>query len=104
MKQKLVILAIIITIVFFTFGKYIFTNESLTIKVTDKNVIVKDGKSKYLVNTTTEVFENTDYWQCLKFNSSDVQNNLIKDSTYKVKVIGWRIPFLSKYRNIIKIE
>ncbi|HHX70455.1 MAG TPA: DUF1523 family protein [Gallicola sp.] len=54
--------------------------------------------------TEDEVFENEDEFIRLKFNSSDVQNKLKVDSTYTVRVIGWRIPFLSTYRNIIEIK
>jgi len=60
--------------------------------------------SKYLVFTNNEVFENTDSWLYLKFSSSDLYSKLKEGQTYKVKVAGWRIPFLSWYRNIISIE
>lgn len=60
--------------------------------------------SKYLVFTNNEVFENTDSWLYLKFSSSDLYSKLEEGQTYKVKVAGWRIPFLSWYRNIIEIE
>ena len=60
----------------------------------------EDGK--YLVFTETEVFENTDEFFKGKFNSSDVYNQFDIGKTYKCEVIGWRIPLLSWYRNIIK--
>jgi hypothetical protein len=64
---------------------------------------VEDAESKYLIYTTDEVFENTDNFLFLKFKSSDIYNNLDEGKTYNVKVNKLRIPFLSKYRNIIKI-
>lgn len=82
--------------------------EEITITVTDKERIVGtvDGKthSKYLVFCEGETFENQDELVMWKFNSSDVQGKLKKDSTYTVEVIGWRIPFLSTYRNILTIK
>ena len=60
--------------------------------------------SKYLVFTNNEVLENTDSWLYLKFSSSDLYAKLKEGQTYKIKVAGWRIPFLSWYRNIIEIK
>lgn len=81
------------------------TVDKVTITVTDKERIIdKSGGSRYLVFADDETFENTDSWMWLKFNSSDVQGSLELDHTYKVKVYGWRIPFLSMYRNIVSVE
>jgi len=51
-----------------------------------------------------EVFENTDDLFYFKFNSSDVQNELKVDNSYTVKVIGFRVPFLSMHRNILSVK
>lgn len=60
---------------------------------------------KYLVFTNVgETFENTDSWWHLKFGSSDIQGRLTVGETYNAKVYGWRVPFLSWYRNIIEIK
>lgn len=77
--------------------------ETLVVKVEDKN-ITHDNDSKYLIFTDKEVFEETDEWLKGKFNSSDMYNQLKVGNTYRVKVIGFRIPFLSMYRNIIEVE
>ncbi len=63
-----------------------------------------DPKEKYLVFTENETFENTDSTLFWKFNSSDVQGQLDRGKSYRVLVAGWRISFLSSYRNIIEIE
>ena len=71
-----------------------------------ERVTTKDGdqlNSKYLVFTTNEVFENTDSWVFGKFNSSDLYGKLTP-GRYKVKVCGWRLPYLSSYRNIPKVN
>ena len=78
-----------------------------TISVTSKERIVeasgKSTSSKYLIFTKAEVFENTDSILFLKWGASDVQGALHKDKKYKVLVAGWRVPFLSMYRNIVEV-
>lgn len=51
-----------------------------------------------------EVLENRDEIVHGKFNSADVQNNLIVGEKYRFRVSGWRIPVLSAFRNIIGYE
>lgn len=86
----------------------VVATDHITITVDSKERITdKDGDavtSKYMIFTEEEVFENTDAPIMFKFNSSDLYNKLKVDSTYNVKVYGFRIPFLSQYRNIIKID
>lgn len=66
-------------------------------------VSVKNGY-KYLVFTDNEVFEVNDTIVFGRWNSSDLYNSLEKDATYKFTCAGWRVPFLSWYRNILKAE
>jgi hypothetical protein len=84
------------------------TVENITIKISDKERIVTGSgdslSSKFLVYCDGEVLENSDSLWHWKFNSSDIQGELKKDKTYYAKVYGWRVPFLSWYRNIVKIE
>jgi len=85
-----------------------FTNtETITITVTDKERVVTgkgdDISSKYLIYTDKGTFENTDTFIKFKFNSSDLYGKLKKDSTYTVETYGFRVPFLSMYKNIVKI-
>lgn len=58
-------------------------------------------ESKYLIFTDQETFENVDTWLALKFNSSDVYGSITEGATCEFTVTGWRIPFLSWYRNIL---
>lgn len=89
-------------------GYFFVAVDHVTITVESKERITdKDGEdvvNKYMIFTKEEVFENTDEPILFKFNSSDLYKDLMVDSTYNVKVYGFRIPILSKYRNIIKIE
>lgn len=90
-----------------------FNDTDYTITVTDKERIYEGSgntsSSKYLVfgddeNGNSLVFENTDCFIRGKWNSSNIQGQLKEGNTYKVTVVGYRVPFFSMYQNIIKIE
>lgn len=95
-----------------------FNDTEYTVTVTSKDRITESSKdsdgnsyttSKYLVFADDEsgnslVFENTDCFIRFKFNSSNIQGQLKEGHTYKIVVIGYRVPFLSWYQNIIKVE
>jgi hypothetical protein len=86
---------------------YYFSQETITILIQGKERITTGGgeniSSKFMVYADSEVFENTDSVLFLKFNSADYQNKLLVGNTYDVKVVGWRVPLLSWYRNIVEI-
>jgi hypothetical protein len=106
-KLIFAIVAIAIAIVgaiVYNIGYYNSVDE-MKITVTDKERITESNgvTSKYLVFTDKETFENTDALIFGKFNSSDIQGKLKVDSTYNIKVVGWRVPFMNTYRNIIEV-
>ena len=64
-----------------------------------------DLSHKYLVYTKDgETFEIVDSFVFLTFRSSDIYGKITSGKKYKCKVAGWRIPFLSSYRNILSAE
>jgi hypothetical protein len=71
--------------------------------VATKNMM-DHGKMRdvYLVFTTDETYKNVDSPSYFKFNSSDLQGKLIQTGCFKIDYYGFRIPFMSKYRNITK--
>lgn len=82
---------------------YVVTVTSLQIKRSGG-----DSKEIYLVFTKLDsvnvrVFKNTDSWLELKWNSSDIQAKLEPNKKYKFRVYGWRIPFLTRYENIVEV-
>ena len=95
----LVFLVLIITPIVLSYS----SAKEITITIKDKERIAEYEDGKYLIFTENEVFENTDSFLFLKFDSSDVYNKLEVGSTYKVKVNWYRIKFLSNYRNILEI-
>lgn len=70
-----------------------------------KSERVNNGESgKYLVFGRNEVYQNTDSFPLLKFRSSDFYRDIQVGKTYRFKVVGWRIPLFSTYRNIVGFE
>ncbi len=49
------------------------------------------------------VFNNSDNYYHSKENADELNEKLYPGSTYKVKVVGLYIPWLPRFRNIIKI-
>jgi hypothetical protein len=99
-KSKVVVAGILFLGAGFVSLPYI-TIDEVTVQVTGKERIQDTG---YLVFTKEETFKNTDTIAFLKFNSSDVYGRIPVGSTCQLTVNGWRVPFLSLYRNIIKVE
>lgn len=85
---------------------YNSTQAEITATVKEKTVKRDSQKSEdmYLVFTDKEVLKNTDSLLALKFNSSDLYGQLDAGQKYTFKVYGFRVPFLSMYRNIVKFE
>lgn len=109
--EKTILLTIISLVLVLVVGYsflYYKTKETVNVTVKTKERISyytnKQFHSKYMVYTETEVFECTDDFFMGKWNSSDVYNQLDAGKSYKVKVIGFRVPFLSMYRNILSVE
>ena len=78
------------------------TREVITIK--DKYIKRIYEKDLYLVGTENEVFKIEDNIFILKFNSSDIYNELEVGKSYYIETTGIRNNFFSWYRNINKIE
>lgn len=101
MKHKKVIFIIGFLLLISCYLYIIYSSvDYKTIHINDKERIEGD----YLIYTEDEVFKNTDSLLFMKFDSSDVYNKLKIDGRYRVKVYGFRIPFFSMYRNIVKIN
>ena len=51
-----------------------------------------------------ETFQNVDSLLFMKWNSADVHREIVAGKTCNLKVVGWRVPFLSMFRNIISAD
>lgn len=108
MKIKLIAALIVLVLIGAFVGYRLITVETLQNVTFTKNgerVCSANNDCKFLEYSSDETFENTDEWVFLKFNSGDV-HRLISAGTVcdEVQVYGWRVPFLSWYRNIVDIE
>ena len=96
----------------FTNAPYqLLTQRTLdAVTISDKQISTETDKktgnvvSTYLIYTNQGVFRNDDARWFLKFDSSDFYGNLEKGKTYNLKVYGWRIPILSMYPNIVRMD
>ncbi len=106
---KFVIVAVIFALVLSFSVVASFNDTEYVVTVTDKERVIKEDSSKYLVFTEDEqgnvlVFENTDNMWRGKFDSSNMQGQLKEGNKYTLTVVGYRVPLLSMYQNIIKVE
>lgn len=104
MKTLLLLLFGFVVLLFAYPVLYWTSTETVIVTITDKERVVSDNESKYLIFTENLVMKNTDSWLFLKFNSSDIYGKLKIGETYKIKKAGWRNKFLSWYPNIISVE
>lgn len=98
------IILVLILIFGFPFIKNVMTHRDVDFTVTKSERIVTNNDSKYLVFTDNGVYENTDTIWNGKFNSSDLYANIKEGKKYTCDVVGWRVPFLSWYPNLISCE
>ncbi len=96
----------LIVLLILLFGYLFFepfvTEETITIKVLNKSQFGNEP-GKYFVFTQDEVFNNSNNYYHSKENADDLNEKLYPGSTYKVNVVGVYIPWLPRFRNIIKI-
>lgn len=115
-KLYAVIIILFAVIVLYNVGFMILQNaneQTYTVRVTDKMRVSYGhiwNSHKYLVFTVDDdtdavyIFEDTDSIPKLKFDSSYLYAKVEVGKTYTLKTAGFRLPFFSKYKNIISIE
>ena len=83
---------------------YYFSKNEVIITIGHKERVATSGNVKYLIfSDDHKVYENTDSFLFLKFDSSEVYSKLKVGETYCLRTVGWRINIFSLYPNIIKI-
>lgn len=85
---------------------YRASSESITATVV--KTVIDDGATFFVLqqegHSEVEILENDDSWAFLKFDSNNILMEVEVGQTYEFKVAGWRVPFLSWFRNIIEAE
>jgi len=100
-----VILFVVALVAFFVFAIFVqpLGNQQTFTATIEKTYI--DGGNTYFVlkmpDGSLMPHENTDNWFFGKFNSGDFLVRLEVGQTYSFKTVGYRIPFLSCFPNII---
>ena len=79
-------------------------NKEIEITISDKYVKrIGDNDVYLVVDENKNTYKVSDLFFNFKFNSTDIYNNLEIGETYKVKISGFRIRFLSEYPNINEV-
>lgn len=79
--------------------------QTQTCTVQDKYAINnRDSATKFRVETSCGVMEVQDAWFKMKFDSADRYANLDINNNYELTTIGFRVPFLSMFPNIIEVS
>ncbi|HNS64964.1 MAG TPA: hypothetical protein PKJ26_00535 [Candidatus Woesebacteria bacterium] len=86
----------------------IYRASGETITATVVKTVIDDGATFFVLQQEgrqgVEIFENDDSWAFLKFDSNNLLMDIEVGQTYEFKIAGWRVPFLSWFRNIIEAE
>jgi hypothetical protein len=81
-----------------------FIPDTIMTRITDAQMTKVDGV--FMIATEYRPFVNYDAKYRFKFDSGNLQNEAIrlKGKIVKIRKYGWRIPMLSWYENVVKIE
>ena len=101
---SIIIAVILVGMIGFSLIFPLVTQDTVTMTIKDKERITKNNDSYYLVYTEGEVYKNDDCLILGKFDSSDIYSDMDKGKTYEAEIYGWRVPFLSMYKNIVSIK
>lgn len=97
----------ILLLVMLCFGgcsAYYNARETFTATVKKTERINSAKSSYYLVFTDRGEFCNSDDLLLGKFDSSSLYGRLEAGKQFEFEVVGWRVPFLSMYPNIVTAQ
>ena len=99
-RSILIAIAAFIVVILWSY----FISDTVTTKITDAQMTTVDGR--FMIATEYRPLVNEDAKYRFKFDSGNLQNEAIrlKGKDVRIKKYGWRIPILSMYENVVKIE
>ena len=99
-RSILIAIAAFIVVILWSY----FIPDTITTKITDAQMTKVDGR--FMIATEDRPLVNEDAKYRFKFNSGTVQNDAIRlrGKIVRIKKYGWRVPMLSWYENVVKIE
>jgi hypothetical protein len=79
------------------------------VTITNKQVVKHNNNEMHLIYAQTEdgeirIFENTDNFLELKFNSADLYGAFSINRKYEITAYGFNMPLFSRYQNIVKVR
>lgn len=105
MKNTIITILVILPILALITLGFTANQETNTCLLSGTEVKNTSETSTYLLFCENgDVYSNVDNIFFGKFNSSNIQASLKVGKTYELKTQGWRIPFLSMYKNVISVE
>ena len=81
-----------------------FIADTVITKITDAQMTKVDGR--FMIASEYRPLVNEDAKYRFKFDSGTIQNEAVrlKGRVVRSAMYGWRIPLLSMYENVVKIE
>lgn len=106
MTKLAMFLGVILVLVILGFGFMFFepflTETEETIVVVNKEVWKGEGE-RYFIFAEDEVFLNVNNYYHNKSNAEDLYPLFQVGQTYRVKIVGYYLPLIPRFRNIINI-
>ena len=104
-----IVIAILVLVIGIGMVKSYYSEKTYQISVTEKDIKNYGDGGKFLVfaeleDGTIRVFSIEDTLIKGRWDSADDYARIQVGESYTVTVIGWRVPFLSWYENIIEIQ
>jgi hypothetical protein len=99
-RSVLIGITVLVLIVLYSY----FIPDTIMTKITDAQMTKVDGR--FMIATEDRPLVNEDAKYRLKFNTGTVQNEAIRlrGKVVRIRKYGWRVPMLSWYENVVKIE
>lgn len=89
----------------FAYNHYNEHVATCTITGKDRSRNHETGSSEYRVYTKDcGTLSNKDAFLRTKYNSGDIQGQLVEQHAYRIRVVGWRLPYWSTFPNILAVE
>ena len=98
------ILVVIVAIIVYA-GAYYASDETVVVTVEEKWTKYHSGDEKYLFSSENDVvYSVEDSLWLFRFDASDRYAAIEPGETYEITTYGWRVPFLTWYKNAIEME
>lgn len=99
------IVLVILLLVVGASGIKTLNTQDVEITIEDKWIKATNDGSNYMISDTNgNVYEVDDSLWLISFDASNRYAGLDIDRSYGVTTIGWRVPFLSMYTNIVEVN